>query len=76
MTEKQIKRVFEFRHIYVKDVSFESPLAPDFFSQNKPSTSMDVDVNLQSRSLNEEKTNFECVLGIRVTAKSDDDVIF
>ena len=76
MTEKQSKRVFEFRHIYVKDVSFESPLSPDFFSKNKSSTGLDVDVNLQSRSLNDEKTDFECVLGIRVTAKLENDVIF
>lgn len=76
MTEKQTKRVFEFKHIYIKDVSFESPLEPDFINQNKPSTGLDVDVNIQSRSLNDEKTDFECVLGIRVTAKSDDNVIF
>ena len=76
MTDEQTKRVFEFKHIYVKDVSFESPLAPEFFSENKSSTNLDVDVNLHSRSLNDEKTDYECVLLIRVTAKSEDEVIF
>ena len=76
MTEEQTKRVFEFKHIYIKDVSFESPLAPAFFSEEKASSGLDVNVNLQSRALNDDKTEFESVLLIRVTAKSEDDVIF
>ncbi len=76
MTEKQIKRIFEFKHIYLKDVSFESPLAPEYFSETRTSTSLDVDVNLQSHRLNDSKTDYECVLLIRVTAKSNGDVIF
>ena len=76
MTEEQTKRVFEFKHVYVKDVSFESPLAPGFFSEEKASTGLNVDVNLQSLALNDAKTEFESVLIIRATAKSEDNVIF
>ena len=76
MTEEQTKRIFEFKHIYVKDVSFESPLAPGFFSEEKASTGLDVDVNLQSHALRDDKTEFECVLVIRATAKSEEGVIF
>lgn len=76
MTDQQAKRVFELKHIYLKDVSFESPLAPAFFDSSKASTALDVDVNLSSRSLTDDKTDFECVLAIRVTAKSENEVVF
>ena len=76
MTEEKPKRIYELKQIYLKDLSFESPLVPQHFTQKAKSSGIDLDVNTQFRVLDEEKTLFECVLMIRVTAKTDDDTLF
>lgn len=68
--------MFEFKHIYLKDVSFESPMAPGIFLENKPSTSLDIDVKLQSRKLSDTAADYECTLLVTVTAQSDGHTVF
>lgn len=57
--------------IYVKDISFESPQAPQIFSaQWKPQVKLDL--NTTTRSLGENR--YEVDLRITVTTQTDDDV--
>ena len=57
--------------IYVKDVSFESPQAPQIFAQQwKPQVKLDL--NTTTRALADER--FEVDLRITVTTKTDDEL--
>jgi preprotein translocase subunit SecB len=59
--------------IYVKDLSLESPGAPQsFFTQDTPQ----VEVGLRSRGEQIEQDIYECVLTITVTAKVGDKILF
>ena len=68
--EKQIA----IQKIYTKDVSFESPQAPDIFKGGdwKPQTNL----NLRSAHNELEGTAHEVVLTITVEAKEDDKTLF
>jgi preprotein translocase subunit SecB len=64
---------FSIQKIYVKDLSLESPGAPQsFFIQEVPQ----VEVGLRSRGEQIEQDVFECVLTITVTAKVGDKIVF
>lgn len=64
----------EPRKIYIKDVSFESPQSPDIFSQGEVSPSMDIQMMLHHKQLN---NNFhEVVLETTVTSKLEDKTLF
>ncbi|MAM81287.1 MAG: protein-export chaperone SecB [Gammaproteobacteria bacterium] len=65
---------FVLQRIYVKDMSFESPKAPDsFLQQFKPK--INLELNSSHRSIDEE--NFEVTLSVTVTANNEaDEVIY
>ena len=64
---------FALQRIYVKDLSFESPNAPDVFQQQwKPSVNMDLNTSHNKVS----DTQYEVVLHITITAKVDDKVAY
>ena len=65
---------FVLQRIYVKDMSFESPKAPDsFLQQFKPR--INLELNSSHRSIDEE--NFEVTLSVTVTANNEaDEVIY
>ena len=61
------------QRVYLKDMSFESPNAPESFTAEwKPEVS--VDLNSQARQLND--TTFEVVLRITITAKAADKTVY
>ena len=58
---------------YIKDLSFENPMAPNLPSQNKnPTVNLDINTNY----LNLKNNNHEINLKIKSTASIDKDVIF
>ena len=59
---------------YVKDFSFESPSSPDVFLNQPGQPNVEVAVNVASGKL--ENNNFEVVLKIAATAKTEDKTIF
>lgn len=64
---------FSIQRIYVRDVSFESPKAPDIFLKEwKPAVSLEV--NTRQNSI--EDSVYEVVLTISTTAKIDEEVAF
>jgi pimeloyl-ACP methyl ester carboxylesterase len=67
------RRIFSMQRVYLRDVSFESPRAPDIFSGDwKPS--LNLGINSRSRNIGEDL--FEIVLMVTVEAKQDDQVAF
>jgi len=61
---------FAIQRIFLKDVSFETPLGADVFkSQWKPKVQLDM--NTRTEKLDD--TNFEVVLTLTITAKLEDD---
>lgn len=64
---------FGIQRVYLKDVSFESPGAPQVFSQQwKP----DVNLELNTRTRPLENDLYEVVLTVTVTAKNEGEVAF
>ena len=64
---------FALQRIYVKDLSFESPNAPDMFQQQwKPSVNMDLNTSHNKIS----ETQYEVVLSITLTAKVEEKVAY
>jgi preprotein translocase subunit SecB len=68
MSEQAQEATFVLQRIYVKDVSFESPRAPDeFLKQWKPIVGLEL--NVSNVSIGED--SFEVTLGLTVTAKNE-----
>ena len=64
---------FALQRIYTKDISFESPNAPQIFQQQwQPQVNLDL--NTSNERLNEHQ--FEVVLSLTVTAKMDEKTAF
>jgi len=65
--------LFSIARIYVKDVSFEAPHAPEIFREEwKP----DVNVDLQTKTDRLEDTVYQVLLHITVTVKMKEKVAF
>ncbi len=65
---------FLIRGQYVKDLSFENPLAPHTLVNPEEKPDISVDISLKAQRLNEE--HFELVLRIASTAKSKEKMLF
>ena len=61
------------RRIYVKDVSFESPMSPDIFNQTIKPT-LKIDLKTQHKRLDE--NHYDVTLEITINAHDGDKVIF
>jgi preprotein translocase subunit SecB len=71
--EQESQRQFVLQRIFVKDMSFESPAAPDVFKQEwKPQ--MAVDLRTKSTSIGDD--NYEVVLTLTITAKLNDETAY
>jgi len=74
--QAQSQAKFGIRKIYLKDVSFESPQAPEIFIQSDLAPSIDVQIRIGHSVLNKETGFYEVVLTMTVTAKTGDRVTF
>lgn len=73
-TEQQPQRELFLRKIYVKDLSFEAPNAPDVFSSEQVSPQTELNLKSSNRDMGENTQ--EVVLTITVEAKVDDNTLF
>ncbi len=72
-SEQKNAQQFALQRIYIKDLSFESPLGAKVFTKQwKPQ--IKVDLNTRSDRVNDE--NFEVVLTITITAKLEEETAF
>lgn len=74
MSEEQNQQQFSIQKIYLKDVSFESPNAPQSFLSKEWQPQINVNLNVSNQQLNEGV--YEVVLDVTVTAKQDDATIY
>ena len=66
-------RQVAIQRIYTKDVSFESPKAPDVFNEEwKP----DINLQLNTRAAKREDGTYEVVLTVTVDTKNDNGSVF
>lgn len=71
--QPQVERQFAIQRIYTKDLSFESPNAPDIFRGDwKPQNELNLNTKVNKISDNA----YEVVLSVTVTAKSGDKTAF
>ncbi len=64
---------FSMKKLYVKDLSFEVPNAPDIFTREyKP----DIQMEMNSKSRASGENEFEVDLSVSLTAKQDDKTVF
>ncbi|MBQ49259.1 MAG: protein-export chaperone SecB [Zetaproteobacteria bacterium] len=69
MSEMQQPQVGLLR-VYLKDLSFESPSAPDIF-RAQPQSAMNMNIELHHKDLGEEL--YEVTLGLNITVKGEKD---
>ncbi len=70
MAEEQVAMRVQVERVYLKDLSFESPNAPQVFaSEWKPHVHLDINTTANRIS----QTRFEVVLTATLTARSEDD---
>lgn len=74
--QEQSQAKFGIRKIYLKDVSFESPQAPQIFVQPDVTPKIDVQIRLGHTVLNKQTGYYEVVLTMTVTATSGDQTAF
>ncbi len=73
MSEAADGAQFSLQRIYLKDSSFESPRAPDIF-RDQWQPHINLEINARHELLQDDL--YEVVLGLTVTAKKDEDVVF
>lgn len=64
---EETKQVFELRKVYIKDMSFESPMAPDIFKNPDATPTIDVQLNIGHDDLGDNM--FESILVVTVNGK-------
>ncbi|MCY4428309.1 MAG: protein-export chaperone SecB [Halieaceae bacterium] len=70
---EQAQQQFTLQRIFLKDLSFESPGAPKVFAEEwKPS--MNVDLNTRSGVISGD--NYEVVLTVTITAKTNEETVY
>lgn len=61
---------FELRKVYIKDMSFESPMAPGIFRQGNTSPTVDVQLNVGHEALGDDM--YESILTVTVNGRLEE----
>lgn len=76
MAEQQEGARFDIVRLYLKDVSFESPMSPRVFTESGLSPSIDVQLQSKHQVLNRQSGHYEVELAVTVTAKAAERTMF
>ncbi len=74
-TENQQSPGFRIQKIYLKDVSFESPMSPGIFTQ-QAAPAVDIQMQIRHTVLDQAEGYYEVVLSVTVTAKLEEKAAF
>lgn len=75
MSEQGAETSFQLQRIYVKDISFEVPGAPEVFLQSwQPQVNLQL--NTHTQRVGDSGTDYEVVLELTVTASNEDKVVY
>jgi len=73
--EKKPASTFDIRKMYLKDVSLESPNAPNVFLSSAAKPEINIEITIKTTKL-EQDDYHEVVLGVTVTSKIEDKTAF
>lgn len=76
MSEPVAQNQFTLEQIYLKDCSFESPLAPSIFTEELSPPEAGVNIQTQINGLPNRPGSHEVVLAVTIEAKSEDRSLF
>ncbi len=71
MTEENTAPVFRLQKMYIKDLSFENPNAPEVFLGKQPEPKVEVNLGIKNQKLKDE--HWEVSLSITATISANDD---
>ncbi len=74
MTDQEQPKQFSIQKLYLKDMSFESPLTPEAFNVQQWSPKIDLSLNNSQTKLKDDL--YEIVLRVTVTATHEDKTAF
>jgi|SRR5699024_1167370 len=75
MSENNQEQVFQLQRIYTKDISFESPAAPQVFLESwQPEVNLQLNTN--AVRMNDSANDYEVTLELTVTAQHEDTVVY
>lgn len=75
-TDEAPQRSVALRKIYIKDLSFESPQAPQVFTRADLKPAANLNLRTSHRKLDDEQPIYEMVLTLTIDSKSGDDTFF
>lgn len=75
MTEANTTSKLDIRQVYIKDMSFESPMAPQAIVGGSPNPKIDINLGVRYQRLDEEG-HYEVVLTIEANAKAEGKTMF
>jgi preprotein translocase subunit SecB len=68
--------VFKLQKLYIKDLSFENPNAPDVFLGNFGEPKVDVNLGLRNKKINDDHWEVTFAITAKVTKNDDDKTLF
>ncbi len=68
------KQKFELRKVYVKDMSFESPMSPGIFRQGNATPTIDVQLNVSHEALGDDI--YESIVTVTVNGRLEEKDVF
>jgi preprotein translocase subunit SecB len=74
MSDEQNQQQFAIQRLYLKDVSFESPNAPEVFKDGQWQPEINVQLNTETKTIAENM--YEVALTVTVTAKQEEKTAF
>lgn len=72
----QAQQRFQIQKIYIKDISFEIPGAPQIFQELQKGWKPDVNMQLNTNTQKLSETAYEVILSLTITAKHEDKTAF
>lgn len=75
MTESNTSSKLDIRQVYIKDMSFESPLSPQSIVGGSSNPKIDINLSVRYQRLDEEG-HYEVVLTIEANAKAEGNTMF
>jgi len=63
--------VFRLQKMYIKDLSFENPNAPDVFKVQQANPKVDINMKLQNKKIDDD--NYEVILSVNATVTNGSD---
>ena len=78
MTEQNTQQdtpIFRMQKMYIKDLSFESPNAPDIYLAQNPEPKVDFNLQLKSKKIDDDHREVSLAITAKIMDKKSDDTV-